>query len=341
MRTWQDPHAPGAALWRCTQPDPTWMNRVSHWTRPSGRVEGEHLLISTAPSSLLRLHANQRAGAWLRRIDLRSLAPWQRAGCHGEEALIDRCAVAGWGEVLGTFHAPSPTSARARARAAARQWLGDPTPVREMASWPHAGELRRIPAPISRAWATDRFVYEVVEEEIDAFARAASSAGFRRSWMHFRLVLHLLAATDHAGQAHSMALAWEQAQVAFLGRGEPLLDGAVVQLWSALPDQPHRRRLATTLTYAFDEAERLTHTGVLRLYDPRARRGAIAPCEPREALDTAWPTSGNRLRAWAVDEGKDPDEVCAQMRAMALAAHGARANAASPPSHLALLTDED
>lgn len=159
---------------------------------------------------------------------------------------------------------------------------------------------------------TPRFAFEVVEEQLDEFA-IDQDAEFQRSWMKTRFMVTAYAYGDwyQPGMHPALALAraWEELQIAFTGRGEAFLSGAVLHLWNTLPNAKAEKRFEKLLRNAFAEAERATPDDAARLYLREYRDAPLRNPDDGFTLDPLLPVRGIRLREWALGEELDPDDI--------------------------------
>jgi hypothetical protein len=162
-----------------------------------------------------------------------------------------------------------------------------------------------------------RFAYEEAEGLLDQFAAGPRFAAFRRAYRKFKHVLMSYAFVDYMDGdrlddaeaiKHAVALAWEDAQMAFVGHGESALTGAVIQLWATLENSEHDL-FFETIKEAFLRAERATASTTPRMYLAQYRKKKPRRPEQGFTLRIILPMAGVKLRDWAVDAGKDPDEV--------------------------------
>lgn len=154
----------------------------------------------------------------------------------------------------------------------------------------------------------DRFAYEEAEAVMDAYARSSTrTRRFRRSYAKFKSLLVLYALLDHRKENDkrltklSLSRAWEDAQISFIGRGEYLMMGGVMQLWLSI-DKAEYPQWLTTIDTAFRRAEECTDPDVQRMYDAPMRLG-----KPRSILEgfswsTCPPRYGRRIYEQGLDE---------------------------------------
>ena len=163
---------------------------------------------------------------------------------------------------------------------------------------------------------TPRFAYEQAEEVFDQWA-AQQTADFQRAWMKAKFMAAAYAYGDFFnGEVHpSMAMSrgWEELQIAFTGRGEAFLSGAVLELYCRLPNRKKEREFAKVVTRAFNLAEECTPGDAERLYMRKDRTAAPRGPDEGFTLDPLVPCRGIRLREWAMAEGVDPDAAEEQL----------------------------
>lgn len=158
----------------------------------------------------------------------------------------------------------------------------------------------------------ERYRYEVAEKILDAFALKAISPQFRRSYRKLKAMVVGYAYVDflcegvHAEQA--IAWSWEDAEMTFLGRGEPTMTGAVMQMWLFIKKE-EKERFAKEIKRAFKEATEATSLEVPRRFLSTWRDKPV--CLPEDGFDkpSVLPCWGPRMREWAVDNHEDPDAL--------------------------------
>jgi hypothetical protein len=159
-----------------------------------------------------------------------------------------------------------------------------------------------------------RFRYEEAVLILDKYAREQSSLTFLRVHHKFKAVVASVAWVDFMWEGVSpeqaLAWAWEDAQMAFVGRSDPMLNAGVLHLWLYVRKDQHDA-WARTIKRAFDAAEAATSDIVPRRFLPRDR--LKQPRRPEEGFGqpALLPCWGPRLREWSLDERRqnDPDEL--------------------------------
>lgn len=156
-----------------------------------------------------------------------------------------------------------------------------------------------------------RFAYEVAEAILDDFA-AQQEADFQRAWMKAKFMATAYAYGDFwDGVMHpnlAMARGWEELQIAFTGRGEAFLSGAVLELWCRLPAEAEDD-FAHAVKKAWKKAEKKTPKTAKRLYLEKNRMADLRHPDEGFILEPLLPTRGIRLREWALSEDLDADRV--------------------------------
>ena len=156
-----------------------------------------------------------------------------------------------------------------------------------------------------------RFAYEYAERTLDSFAGTVGSKQFCRSYAKFKFVLGVFAYCDFSypkkPTLQEMAWAWEDAQIAFKGHGEPILHGCILQMWSTLPASRKEEFLEAVET-ALRLADENTSLSVQRRYLKEWRDKPVRDPDLGYNLMTILPVSGPTLREWSAEEGFDPLE---------------------------------
>lgn len=159
-----------------------------------------------------------------------------------------------------------------------------------------------------------RYAFEPVKAALDEYAsREETTFLYRRAYRRFKFALHGLAYSDFRRDDSrpddtTISYAWEDAEIAFKGHGEPSLTGCVVQLWAHVP-KGKRNDYERMLVAAFDRAEELTPEGATRRYISLYRRKPIRRPEQGFNLPSILPINGPYLRDWAIDNDQDPAEL--------------------------------
>lgn len=158
-----------------------------------------------------------------------------------------------------------------------------------------------------------RFAYEEAEKVFDAFTVKKGDPEFHRAWMKTKAMCAVYAYADfYSEETHpavAMARGWEELQMAFTGRAEAFLTGAVLHLWNCLPPGITEKEFMRVVVRAWQKAEDKTPKKATRLYLTKYRKAVARQPEDGFILDPLLPCAGVRLREWAVAEMKDPDEV--------------------------------
>ncbi len=157
-----------------------------------------------------------------------------------------------------------------------------------------------------------RFAFEEAEEHFDAFA-IEQPAEFQRAWMKTKFMVVAYAYGDYFAPDVSvdaaMARGWEELQIAFTGRGEAFLSGAVLHLWNCLPDDEAEQEFFDVVRAAWHAAEVATPTGVDRLYTQRQRGAVVRNPDDGFTLAPVLPSHGVRLREWELGLHHDPQDI--------------------------------
>lgn len=154
----------------------------------------------------------------------------------------------------------------------------------------------------------NHFAYAKAEAVFDAFAKEEErSLQYRRAYLKFKFMLAAYAYVDF-GQLDeaAMSYAWEDAQITFTGHGESALSGAVLQMWVHVGDEDEFKKVVVK---AFHEAEEETENTVVRRYLSRDRHRKVRLPDEGFDLVPILPLFGPTLSDWALDMGKDPDEM--------------------------------
>ena len=155
----------------------------------------------------------------------------------------------------------------------------------------------------------ERFAFEEAEKLLDAYAaHPARTAQFRRAYQRFKWavygVAHIDFGYDKRPDVLSLTHAWEDAQIAFLGYGEPSMTGCIIQMWASVP-KGDKNGFERVVYAAFQAAEQATGENVHRRYMSQWRRKPVRRPEQGFTLAPVLPINGPRLRDWAKDIGKD------------------------------------
>lgn len=155
-----------------------------------------------------------------------------------------------------------------------------------------------------------RFAYEYAERTLDSFVATVESKQFYRSYTKFRLVLDVFAYCDFSHPERpgieQTAWAWEDAQIAFNGNGEPSLHGIILQMWTTLPVS-RKDDFTKAIETAFRLAEEHTPRSVARRYLSEWRHKPVRDPDLGFNLVTILPVTGVTLREWAYEEVFDPE----------------------------------
>lgn len=152
-----------------------------------------------------------------------------------------------------------------------------------------------------------RFAYEEAEAILDRFAQTQDDT-YRRAWQKVKFMAAAYAYADYwddwpydepMNPALAMARGWEELQIAFTGRGEASISGAVWQLWDVIPSKKAEAAFVKAVKAAFKAAEKATPSNAKRLYIKKYR---LAPLfnfmQEHWAPDILMPNGGVRFRAW-------------------------------------------
>jgi len=162
------------------------------------------------------------------------------------------------------------------------------------------------------------FAYKRFEEGLDAFIESVGRPEATRALRKLKFMVLATAWVDFQSwhpdtdQEQAIAWAWEDMQIAFSGYGDSALTGAVVNLWTAVPED------------RWDEGLQVINTAVMRANDetPKtvARRYLLhyrvqTARTPRMGYDlpAIVPVTGPAMREWAESVGMNPDAAEAQM----------------------------
>jgi len=155
-----------------------------------------------------------------------------------------------------------------------------------------------------------RFAYEEAESILDEFA-AKQDATYQRAYMKVKMMASMYAYADYFLDSPYLAMSrgWEELQIAFTGRGEAFLSGAVLHLYNSLPDIKAEKRFKKVVIQAFAAAEAETHKKARRLYMRKYRNLPLRDPDDGFTLEPVLPAQGVRLREWALKDGIDPDAI--------------------------------
>lgn len=155
------------------------------------------------------------------------------------------------------------------------------------------------------------FQYQHAEAHLDQFARTRKSISFKRAYLKFKFLLYTYAYLDFSApqkpSKQHMSWAWEDAQIAFIGYGETMLHGAILQMWSALGPVDQAQFLGAA-EKAFRLAESATSKDAGRRYIKKYRREEIRDPSDGFDLPSVMPVSGVKLKDWLHDEGFSLDQ---------------------------------
>lgn len=133
------------------------------------------------------------------------------------------------------------------------------------------------------------FAYDHVVAELDAFAAGPErTAAYRLHWRRFRALIAAIAMVEfHEGSLRQrLAWAWEEAQIAFTGQGEPGISGFARILAIESRD---RRGLGRAVRGAFRLADAHTPVNTRRRWHVVRRRRALAMRDQDWQRETAPP----------------------------------------------------
>jgi hypothetical protein len=170
-----------------------------------------------------------------------------------------------------------------------------------------------------------RFAYEEAEGVLDRFA-SRQGAEFQRAYMKLKGMAALYAYADFYDPDYSPALAvargWEELQIAFTGRGEAFLSGAVLNLWNYCTTKKSEKGLERAVKKAFKAAEAATPPDAVRLYLSEHRNEPLRHPDEGFVLEPYLPCAGIRLREWALGQNLDADHVEEQFMWLEMADRG-------------------
>lgn len=161
---------------------------------------------------------------------------------------------------------------------------------------------------------TPRFAYEEAESILDRFAQTQDDT-YRRAWQKVKFMATAYAYADYwddwpydepMNPALAIARGWEELQIAFTGRGEASISGAVWQLWDVIPNKKAEAAFMKAVKAAFKAAEEATPGNAKRLYLKKHR---LAPLfhfmQQHWYPNVLMPNDGVRFRTWWQ---KDPEQ---------------------------------
>lgn len=158
-----------------------------------------------------------------------------------------------------------------------------------------------------------RFAFEHAEAVFDEFNEVFGDAEFRRAMAKTKAMAAIYAWSDHYCEdthpATALARGWEEMQIAFTGRGEAFMTGAVLHLWNCLPPGITEAEFEAVVREAFEAAEEHTPQDAPRLYLQRYRNAEIRHPDDGFTLDPILPMAGVRVRDWAETEGHDCEAI--------------------------------
>lgn len=155
------------------------------------------------------------------------------------------------------------------------------------------------------------YAYREAETMLDQFAEDPKRThAYRRAYRKLKFMLSAYCAIDFdtGTPEERLSWVWEDLHAAAVGVGEPILHGAIRQLWLCLPTKQEEKVFLRTLQKAFTKAEECTPPGTPRRYlaDVRSRKVA-SPADKSE--NPVLPLCGPLLREWAADHKVSPEGV--------------------------------
>ena len=167
---------------------------------------------------------------------------------------------------------------------------------------------------------TDKmFCYEEAEKILDDYAMREGNPSYQRSYRKLKNLVTAMAYTDFftdgVPMKQAMAWTWEDVQIGFVGRGESIMSGAILQLWVFVAKANHEK-FAAMIAKAFAAAEATTDPSVPRRYLTQWRNKPVRKSEDGFVDAPILPCWGPRVREWALSESRDPDEMEVQFAAM-------------------------
>lgn len=158
--------------------------------------------------------------------------------------------------------------------------------------------------------------YDIVQKELDAFAKIASNEQYRRAYHRFKAILVATAYVDYmtvgVGLPQALSWAWEDAHMGFIGRGEPMMNAAVITLWMwVIPSE--RPLFSSSLKGALDRADRETDVSIPRRYLPKWRLKPLRMPEDGFNESQILPCWGPALREFCSDNGDNFPDIEGQL----------------------------
>jgi hypothetical protein len=162
------------------------------------------------------------------------------------------------------------------------------------------------------------YQYKVFERGLEEYVAGLKNESASLALRKLKFMVLATAWTDFhiwdedVDKEQAMAWAWEDMVMAFKGFGESVLTGAVMSLWTSIPDdewETGRKAINKAVCGADDETPKV----IARRYLLHYRVQTVRTPDMGFNLPAIVPTHGNRLRTWATKNGMDPDEVETQM----------------------------
>lgn len=159
------------------------------------------------------------------------------------------------------------------------------------------------------------FPVELLTTPIDAWMKkhATKHRVAFDAWAKFRALVTITAIIDYGmrpksderARAEALALAWEDAFIAFRGYADNVLTGPLLQLWGSLP-APAAEQLRAVIEVASEEVKTFyTQEGLRWRYLAEYRQAPVLADSTAFNLPCALPINGKRTIDWAEDLGYD------------------------------------
>lgn len=141
--------------------------------------------------------------------------------------------------------------------------------------------------------------YQVAFDIIDEYIKKSEEAGLIVAWVKAQLVIKAQAqfyVLSEYDEETALALAWEDFDVACRAKGEPVITGAVFQLWSRLPKKKDKE-FREVLNRALCQAQYQTDPRLFR-YPERARLSRIQTLDDGFDESEASPLEFRSIQEW-------------------------------------------